>query len=82
MFHCKKNDVMAEAHQTCEDFEQKHKPTNGDKIRAMSDEDLVMVIWKSLCGFCPHNGEGNYCNKMTAKTCIEVSLEWLKKEVE
>lgn len=56
--------------------------TNGDRIRAMSDEELVMVIWKSLCGFCPHNGEGNYCNKMTAKTCIEVSLEWLKKEVE
>lgn len=64
----------------CELFELPKKLTNGDRIRAMSDEELVMVIWKSLCGFCPHNGEGNYCNKMTAKTCIEVGLEWLKKE--
>jgi hypothetical protein len=31
MFHCSKNDVMAEAHNTCEDFEPK-VITNGDKI--------------------------------------------------
>jgi hypothetical protein len=44
MFHCKKNDVMSEAHQTCEDFEQKKKKTNGDKIRSMSDEELAVLL--------------------------------------
>ena len=43
MFHCQKNDVMAEAHNTCEDFKPKII-TNGDKIRQMSNARLAGLI--------------------------------------
>lgn len=43
MFHCQKYDVMAENHQTCDVFEPK-PITNGDRIRAMSDEELAKLF--------------------------------------
>lgn len=43
MFHCQKSDVMAEPHNTCEDFELQ-TITNGDKIRQMRNEQLAKLI--------------------------------------
>jgi hypothetical protein len=50
---------MAEAHQTCEDFEPKKKPTNSDRIRSMSDEELaeLLVCEKAVKGRAPIYGE-------------------------
>ena len=57
------------------------KPSNGDKIRAMSDEELArFIVRKSQCPdgytsvFVPHCIEENGCE--------ECWLEWLKKEAD
>jgi hypothetical protein len=49
-YHCQKNDVMAEAFNTCEDFEPK-VITNGDKIRQMSNEELA-ELFDNSCKVC------------------------------
>lgn len=67
--------------EACSEYTERNKPTNGDRIRAMSDEKLVKVIWKGLCGLCPYKGSGNICNNDTDKECHEIILEELKKEV-
>jgi hypothetical protein len=64
----------------CENFAVR-TTTVGDKIRSMSDEKLLKVIWKGLCGLCPYKGSGNICNNNTDKECHEIILEELKKEV-
>lgn len=47
--------------------------TNGDKIRAMTDEELVWVV---AYGICPNNdGE---CSRRGCEHCVR---EWLKQEV-
>lgn len=46
--------------------------TNGDKIRAMTDEELVWVV---AYGICPNNdGE---CSRRGCEHCVR---EWLKQE--
>jgi hypothetical protein len=79
MFHCQKHDVMAEAHQTCEDFEQKII-TNGDRIRSMSDEELAVMLRKPFCAYCNYSVDdfGN-CSSPPEMYCEEAILEWLKK---
>ncbi len=58
---------------------EKKKPTNADRIRAMSDEELANM-WVSYvdCGECPAHRE---CN-MLPQDCLRLALEWLKKEVD
>ena len=46
--------------------------TNGDRIRAMSDEELAE--WNN---FCPHIDD-----ECTLKGCTKCILEWLKQPVE
>lgn len=51
-------------------FEPKHKTTNGDRIRNMTDEELAEMLCNGICKYC-HSYNKN-CD----------ILEWLKKEVE
>ena len=46
--------------------------TIGDKIRAMSDEELAKII------MCPYDEYNCYSDK----NCIVCSMEWLRKPAE
>ncbi len=48
--------------------------TNADKIRAMTDEELAVVI------MCPWGTEPDLC--CTKGTCLDCCLEWLKQPAE
>ena len=58
--------------------------TNGDKIRAMTDEELAMLLFK-----CPYENEiGDHCTENTKNIdgeivmdCDACTLDWLKSEV-
>lgn len=56
--------------------ERKRKKTNGDRIRAMSDEELAVLINKGIwsCEDC----QEYVCDKR----CDEHCLEWLKQPAE
>ena len=60
----------------CSAFKQRPM-TNGDRIRAMSDEELAELIADDWCEviYCP---EAPFCNG----NCVIHILDWLKKEVE
>lgn len=85
MFHCQKHDVMAESYQTCEDFEPKHKPTNGDRIRSMSDEELAKLFVYFKRRTTDKDVYGSILFKQIPfegkQRAIEETLEVLKKEV-
>lgn len=53
-------------------------PTNADRIRAMSDEDLAMTM------MCPNeNGLAEIeCDKSDSCNCYECLLKWLQEKVE
>ena len=54
------------------------KPSNADRIRAMTDEELAEVWWERVdCGECPVHKE---C-KLTGQDCKRLALDWLKQEV-
>ena len=55
---------------------QQAKQTNGDRIRAMSNEELAMNM------MCPNeNGLGEIdCNKSDNCNCYECLMNWLKRE--
>ena len=53
--------------------------TNGDRIRAMSDEELAGWIWADACPGFPTTSFGS-CPEGQEKSCRECWLEWLKKE--
>lgn len=60
------------------------KPTNGDYIRSMSDEDLANLIndpntYGFNCGMCPLNPPYGEC---VLGNCHEQILDWLKQERE
>lgn len=65
----------------------KLKPgTNGDRIRAMSDAQLVGFIVTALsakaieCDYCIHRNE--VCrNKRPSRRCAAGMIEWLRSEV-
>lgn len=55
--------------------EQSYKPmTNGDRIRAMSDEELADII----C--CPIDGDTGLC--LGIYDCLACCLKWLKQPAE
>ena len=53
--------------------------TNGDKIRAMSDEELAKVL-SDDCDLCIDriSGKEHHCHS----TCLMCWLDWLKEEVQ
>ena len=66
----------------CENFghwEQKPKPTNADRIRAMSDEELADILGdqRICCEYC--EGCETYVD---LKVCREHVLAWLRKETD
>ena len=65
MFHCQKNDVMAEGFNTCEDFEPE-VITNGDKIRQGGNRALAEIfddIYNgNKCKYCIHHAGSGVCS--------------------
>ena len=50
--------------------------TNADLIRAMTDENLAILLSGMSCRRCPIDCKGGYMN------CSDYWLEWLKEEGE
>lgn len=48
--------------------------TNGDRIRAMNDDELAKIITDTHYFSCPNPGE-----KCNGRTCTGCFLEWLKQ---
>ena len=60
----------------CNNF--KPKPTNGDRIRGMSNEELVRFKGARHCTFCAYcDQKTDKCNRPIGGTCAEGILEWL-----
>lgn len=58
------------------------KRTNGDRIRAMSNEELS-AMFASNCSFCTNNGIRNtLCREMVDANCADIILAWLNSEVD
>lgn len=55
------------------------KPSNGDRIRAMSDEELAVLLEGCICPKdpCPDIDRDTPTDK---KHCTKCWLEWLKQE--
>ena len=66
-------------YESCSDFEQKRKPTNGDVIRQMSNEELAKIL--RMCKSCAYYGE---CLTDPNKNgqCYYGRLEWLNAPAE
>ena len=61
---------------------EEKKPTNGDRIRAMSDEELAKLAGKKFsCNGCIADGDCTY-QYGNAETCEEAFLKWLKAKAE
>ena len=67
-------------------YPNSYKQTNGDRIRAMSDEELAEYFTpdyydspKVYCPVQPVIGEGECAMRSDCRQCW---LEWLKREVE
>jgi hypothetical protein len=62
------------------------QPTNADRIRAMTDEELAKLFANHIdCGTCPYYNEAeNLCESPVYKRgdCTAPMLEWLKREAD
>lgn len=67
---------MAEAAQV---GESEMPQTNGDRVRAMSDEELVKLYQTPCEHLCLCRRRGNGC---TSGDCKDGMLAWLRQEVE
>ena len=85
MYHCQKNDVMAEDFNTCEDFEPR-VITNSDRIRQGGNQELAEFLWRlynghicSLCVFLVTDDDRKQviCKRPPNKTCIDGIEAWL-----
>lgn len=75
---CYYNHILEEKGIPPTKYEAKPKPTNADRIRAMTDEELAELWWERVdCGECPVHKE---C-KLTGQDCKRLALDWLKQEV-
>lgn len=80
MFHCQKNDVMAEGFNTCEDFEPE-VITNGDKIRQGGNDALIDFadgIRRRMCHYCTF-AKNKSCVDKTGD-CWEGVRAWLNAQ--
>ncbi len=71
------NTILAEAL-----AREKNVPTNAERIRAKTDEELAELISRHIdCEVCPIRKKDRigFCR---AKDCKEAIMEWLKEEVE
>lgn len=68
-----------------------HKPTNADRIRSMSDEELAKFIEAIRCSSLSINEKnglyicksinGNYCHGIKDRKTNKDILEWLQRQV-
>lgn len=65
----------------CKECEPDYKPTNADRIRAMSDEELAEFFNKfdNICGMCSKNIG---CFIVDTDRCKKNILDWLQSEAE
>lgn len=55
-------------------------PSNADRIRSMTDEELA--IWISSITWCEYCPIREHCDEaIQTRFCKEILLEWLKAEV-
>ena len=52
--------------------------TNADKIRAMSDEELVELIYSDACRQQYYKTDNELCSRYNS--CTDCWLDWLKQE--
>lgn len=52
--------------------------TNGDKIRNMSNEELIQTLSGSKCCMCAYK----YMSNCFGENCNDGVAKWLKQEVE
>ena len=77
--------------ETCGNWIQKPEkpPTNADRIRAMSDEELADIFLRAdFCKCCEHEKDG-VCNYICAypniplyEGCKQAALRWMKQPAE
>lgn len=63
------------------------KPTNADRIRNMSDEEMASVLFSGCIDSmdleeCPYASESELDNNKIRKICKKCVLEWLQSEAE
>lgn len=59
-------------------FKPKKPPSNADRIRSMTDEELAELWWERVdCGECPMHRD---C-RMTGQDCKKLALDWLGQEI-
>lgn len=51
------------------------KPSNADRIRSMTDEELAQFIWDAMDMICPNN-----CYEDPERLCAVCILDYLKQE--
>lgn len=74
--HCKKGVPWISEDDSCNNFEQKTKMTNGDKIRQMSNRELAdFLSSKMICPVCPAQTER--CFKDADKFCKKSWLAYI-----
>lgn len=83
MAKCKNLIDMCNEHENTFDYE-KYKPTNADRIRSMTDEELRDFLYdmtsESRCHICAFK-KGWLCEKPYDKSCHDGVMKWLKSEV-
>ena len=70
--------------ENCEQYHSKYKPTNADRIRAMSDEELAEYLAeRSVAPSCTGKCHKDYEVYGELRTfCHNCWLDWLKQEVD
>lgn len=80
---CKKTDYIEPKDcENCEQYHSKHEPTNADRVRAMTDEELAGFLDDIAkgCDACPKR---RYClYEAEEHNCREIFLKWLKQEAD
>ena len=54
--------------------------TNGDRIRAMTDEELAKFVNDAEFGFLDRPGMCDVCDHHLVKACLDCWLDWLRQE--
>ena len=76
MDNCKKFDRQCDFSKECFEPEEKKKPTNADRIRSMSDEELAEFVVRVKLGI-EHN------SKISVDSFdVKKQLEWIQSEAE
>lgn len=70
------------ASKTCPNFEELKPTTNADRIRAMSDEELAVLLEGCICPTEPCKKVVNREKQPDKKMCQSCWLDWLRQEVE